>query len=304
MSSRGESIEPDEVAPGDLIFFNTTGTAAFARRHLCGQAALRERAVDRWHGAARLSDQSVLGEAFRRDQARRGREVGADSVRRADLSCVAAAGRRPLMPRFRAAGSSKHGRLCRDERRHKLRRPADRSEPAPSALATTQRQAARRRRTGTYINTPSQAQADPFEPPPPSLSAAERQSRLANAATPMPARATSAEPVRTAATALAAAQRQAQAAGAVSAAATAPDPIAAAADAFEPPPPTARSPPSRHARCRRKHPPQTNRRRSHARIDRLARRPRPSATTDDPIARFANGSTNPSRRSLSAIVSR
>ena len=25
MSSRGESIEPDEVAPGDLIFFNTTG---------------------------------------------------------------------------------------------------------------------------------------------------------------------------------------------------------------------------------------------------------------------------------------
>src|SRR6201996_6912042 len=25
MSSRGESIDPDEVAPGDLIFFNTTG---------------------------------------------------------------------------------------------------------------------------------------------------------------------------------------------------------------------------------------------------------------------------------------
>src|SRR5579863_7869862 len=25
MSVRGESIEPDEVAPGDLIFFNTTG---------------------------------------------------------------------------------------------------------------------------------------------------------------------------------------------------------------------------------------------------------------------------------------
>jgi cell wall-associated NlpC family hydrolase len=27
MSGRGESIEPDEIAPGDLIFFNTTGRA-------------------------------------------------------------------------------------------------------------------------------------------------------------------------------------------------------------------------------------------------------------------------------------
>src|SRR3569833_2547235 len=25
MSGRGESVEPDEIAPGDLIFFNTTG---------------------------------------------------------------------------------------------------------------------------------------------------------------------------------------------------------------------------------------------------------------------------------------
>jgi cell wall-associated NlpC family hydrolase len=27
MSGRGESIEPDQIAPGDLIFFNTTGRA-------------------------------------------------------------------------------------------------------------------------------------------------------------------------------------------------------------------------------------------------------------------------------------
>jgi hypothetical protein len=55
------------------------------------------------------------------------------------------------------------------------------------------------------------ARADAFEPPPSSLSAAQRQAQAAGASTPS------------------------------TAATDAPDPIQAAADAFEPPPPTARA---------------------------------------------------------------
>jgi hypothetical protein len=107
----------------------------------------------------------------------------------------------------------------------------------------------------------------------------------------MPARATSADPFEPPPQALTAAQRQAQAAGAVSPAATAPDPIAAAADAFEPPPPTARLA-AQQARSVQTQTPPAEEPPAHvmrASTGSLAA-PRPSATTDDPIARFANGS--------------
>ena len=57
---------------GRSDFLQYHRTRAFARRHLCRQAALRQRAVDGRHRAARLSDQSVLGQALRRYSSGRG----------------------------------------------------------------------------------------------------------------------------------------------------------------------------------------------------------------------------------------
>ncbi|SAL66487.1 hydrolase Nlp/P60 [Caballeronia choica] len=289
MSSRGESIEPEEVAPGDLIFFNTTG-----RPHSH---------VGIYVGKLRFVNAPSTGGTVRLDYltnpywAKR-----FDGIRR-----VAPAKSAPTpfdaptylaSPGAPAAADSASSALAQQQTRAVVpgRTPpqvatsTDRSEPAPSALASTQRQA-RVADAPARTSTPVAASSDPFEPPPSSLSAAERQSRLANAATPMPVRATSADPFEPPPQALTAAQRQAQAAGAVSPAATAPDPIAAAADAFEPPPPTARLA-AQQARSVQTQTPPAEEPPAHvmrASTGSLAA-PRPSATTDDPIARFANGS--------------
>jgi hypothetical protein len=100
--------------------------------------------------------------------------------------------------------------------------------------------------------------ADAFEPPPSTLSAAQRQSQSAGATTP---------------------------AVAVNAA---PDPIQAAADAFEPPPPTARAA-RQQAQAASTDPAEPPVRVMRASTGSLAA-PRP-AQNDDPIARFATGTT-------------
>jgi hypothetical protein len=137
-------------------------------------------------------------------------------------------------------------------------------------------------------------QADPFEPPPPAMSAAQIQARAAGAVSPTPA--LSAQPNGYDGGASAQAQRQA-AAGTppVSQTATArgADAIDAAADAFEPPP--ASSVAARQARQARQadaaeRAPADN---GSVQIMRASTASRslaaPSQTNDDPIARFANG---------------
>ena len=118
--------------------------------------------------------------------------------------------------------------------------------------------------------------SDLFEPPPPALSAAQRQAQAANAFSP---------------------SRQSQAgSNAVAAASNSADPIAAAADAFEPPPPTARLAAQQVRSVQEQQPSLATRippSDPTAHVMRASTNPlvptRPAAT-DDPIAKFANGS--------------
>jgi hypothetical protein len=219
MSGRGESIEPDEIAPGDLIFFNTTGRA---HSH-----------VGIYVGKLRFVNAPSTGGTVRLDYltnpywAKR-----FDGIRRVASPVATPA---PFdTPSYQAAA------------------------PAP--------------------------QADPFEPPPPGMSAAQMQARAAGAVSPAPVPAAQASTYDAAAGA--ANQQVAARAESPTAAARAPDSIDAAADAFEPPPPASVA--ARQAQ-------QAQQADGNAGVQIMrastASRgiPAPTQTTDDPIARFANG---------------
>ncbi|HEX7934411.1 MAG TPA: peptidoglycan endopeptidase, partial [Paraburkholderia sp.] len=126
-------------------------------------------------------------------------------------------------------------------------------------------------------------QADPFEPPPPGMSAAQIQARTAGAVSPATANAYDASGG-------APAQRQPTVtARAVQPTPSAPDAIDAAADAFEPPP--AASVAARQARQAQQAPQPADEGSVQIMRASTASRgvPAPSQTNDDPIARFANG---------------
>lgn len=204
MSSRGESIEPDGIAPGDLIFFNTTG-----RPHSH---------VGIYVGKLRFVNAPSTGGTVRLDYL-----TNPYWAKRFD-------GIRRVAPPKAAPA------------------PFD----APTYLASP-----------APVQTPSApANTDAFEPPPSTLTAAQRQSQAAGAIAP-------------------------QTAAAVNASS---DPIQAAADAFEPPPPTSRAA-RQQARAAQAtdsaEPAEAPVHVMRASTGSLAA-PRP-AQTDDPIARFATG---------------
>jgi hypothetical protein len=214
MSSRGESVEPDGIAPGDLIFFNTTG-----RPHSH---------VGIYVGKLRFVNAPSTGGTVRLDYltnpywAKR-----FDGIRRVAPPKSAPA---PFdAPTYLAS-------------------PAPVQTPAPTPAYARQVPAA-------------PANTDAFEPPPPTLTAAQRQSQAAGASAPQ------------------------------TAAANAPsDPIQAAADAFEPPPPTSRA--ARQQARAAQATDSTDPAEAPVRVMRASTgslaAPRP-AQTDDPIASFATG---------------
>ncbi|SAK67909.1 hydrolase Nlp/P60 [Caballeronia hypogeia] len=239
MSSRGESVEPDGIAPGDLIFFNTTG-----RPHSH---------VGIYVGKLRFVNAPSTGGTVRLDYltnpywAKR-----FDGIRR-----VAAPKSAPTpfdAPTYVASPA-----------------PAPVPSPAPA-----------------YARQTAPTSADAFEPPPSSLTAAQRQAQSAGATAPAPANPTAdADAFEPPPPSLSAAQRQAQAAGAtapsIATINASPDPIRAAADAFEPPPSTSNA--ARQQARTAQDPPVHVMRASTGSL--AAPHPAPS---DDPIARFANGS--------------
>ncbi|MGF6722539.1 hypothetical protein P3T43_001886 [Paraburkholderia sp. GAS41] len=202
MSGSGESIDPDEVAPGDLIFFNTTG-----RPHSH---------VGIYVGKLRFVNAPSTGGTVRIDYltnpywAKR-----FDGIRR-----VAAPTHAPTpfeTPTYQASNPS-----------------PQRGAPVPTDSQAAYAGAAQ------PAPTPVAASADAFEPPPSAMSAAQTQAREAGAVTPAnlavepPQGSASAMDATAAASAADAPSRSAAVPASV---ARAPDPIDAAADAFEPPPP-------------------------------------------------------------------
>jgi hypothetical protein len=243
MSGRGESIEPDEIAPGDLIFFNTTG-----RPHSH---------VGIYVGKLRFVNAPSTGGTVRLDYltnpywAKR-----FDGIRR-----VAGPAATPApfdTPSYQAAAPQPE-------------RAAPVAQAAPAVAAAPQ--------------------ADPFEPPPPGMSAAQMQARAAGAVSPTalpPSQTSQANAYDAGASAGSPVERQSAASGsaAQATAARTPDPIDAAADAFEPPPPASVA--ARQARQAQQADESGN-----VQIMRASTgsrgMPAPTQTNDDPIARFANG---------------
>ncbi|MGF6967421.1 hypothetical protein OKW43_004449 [Paraburkholderia sp. WC7.3g] len=241
MSGRGESVEPDEIAPGDLIFFNTTGRA---HSH-----------VGIYVGKLRFVNAPSTGGTVRLDYltnpywAKR-----FDGIRR--MAGPAATPAPFDTPGYQAAAPQTGRGVA-----------VAAATPATSASG------------GTPVS-----QADQFEPPPSGLSAAQMQARpaAAVAATGTPAAQAStyegdtsspAQPMQPATTARTLAQ-------------TAPDAIDAAADAFEPAPPASIA--ERQARQA-----QQTEGTSGVQLMRASTAshgaPAPTQSSDDPIARFANG---------------
>jgi hypothetical protein len=287
MSVRGESIEPDEVAPGDLIFFNTTGRPHSHVGIYVGK--LRFVNAPSTGGTVRLDYLTNPYWAKRFDGIRRVAAPKADPAPfdtptylaspvpvpvpggsptqvAATANAAPAADRYELPPTTAPPASS-------------YRTATDQFEPPPPALSSAQRQAQSAGAVSPAITT-ARSGADPFEPPPSSLSAAQRQSQAANAMSP---------PLET--------QAESNAVAAVS---NAPDPIAAAADAFEPPPPTARLAAQQVRSVQEQQPssvgripaadPSAHVMRASTNSLTIPRTPTHPATADDPIAKFANGS--------------
>ncbi|MCX5540261.1 NlpC/P60 family protein [Paraburkholderia sp. CNPSo 3076] len=269
MSTRGETIEPDEIAAGDLIFFNTTG-----RPHSH---------VGIYVGNLRFVNAPSTGGTVRLDYltnpywAKR-----FDGIRR-----MAAPKRTPFeTPTWEASAPAERvpgANAAPPAAAMASVSPAAAAQPAPRAVAASQNRivaAPQPAYAATPANTPTASTAavaptDAFEPPPASLGAAQTQARDAGALAP------------------AVAPGNNTPAYAASPAASAPrDAINAAADAFEPPPPTA-SAAARQAGQVGSTPIQAaSPAAGGAQVIRASTAgpasPAPTQSSDDPIARFAN----------------
>ncbi|MEX3926621.1 C40 family peptidase [Paraburkholderia sp. BR10936] len=272
MSMRGETIEPDEIAAGDLVFFNTTGRPHSHVGIYVGN--LRFVNAPSTGGTVRLDYLTNPYWAKRFDGIRRMAPPKRTPFETPTWDASAPAERVPganTAPPAAAMASVA---------------PAAAAQPVPRVAAASQNRvvgAPQAAYAATPPTTPATtptastaAPADAFEPPPASLGAAQTQARDAGALAPAAAPANNAP------------------AYATNPAASAPrDAIDAAADAFEPPPPTA-SAAARQAGQVGSTPIQaTSPAAGGAQIMRASTAgpasPAPTQSSDDPIARFANG---------------
>ena len=171
MSSRGESVEPDEIAPGDLIFFNTTGRPHSHVGIYVGK--LRFVNAPSTGGTVRLDYLTNPYWAKRFDGIRRVAPPKAAPTPFDAPTYLASPAPAPAYPRQTPPPPTN----------------ADAFEPPPSTLTAAQRQSqaagATAPQTAAVVNAspdPIQAAADAFEPPPPSSRAAVQQARAAQTA--------------------------------------------------------------------------------------------------------------------------
>jgi hypothetical protein len=263
MSSRGESIEPDEVAPGDLIFFNTTGRAHSHVGIYVGK--LRFVNAPSTGGTVRLDYLTNPYWAKRFDGIRRvAPALNRPTTTPFDGPSYQATAPAPAAPAVAAVAPAATGGTYGASRAGSGAYAAQtRGSPVANPAANT-----------TIATTA--APADQFEPPPPALSAAQMQARAAGAVSPAPVASPDTAPTR--------------GYSAYSAAPPpAPDAIDVAADAYEPPPPASVA--ARQAyQARQMQPPgETSGGVQIMRASTASRPiPAPTQTNDDPIAGFAN----------------
>jgi hypothetical protein len=288
MSGSGESIEPDEVAPGDLIFFNTTGRPHSHVGIYVGK--LRFVNAPSTGGTVRIDYLTNPYWAKRFDGIRR---VAAPTHAPTPFETPTYQASDP--PPERAAPVPAEPQASYAGAAVIPAQPANESQPAyapaEAAIAPSQqpqRVAATMRAplTTTAVQSapqPAVASADAFEPPPPAMSAAQMQAREAGAVAPA---AVSAERAQADAGGMAGTSAAADAPvrpAVPASVARAPDPIDAAADAFEPPPPASVAV-RQEQQAGSSGGVQIMRASTNSRAI-----PAPTQSSDDPIAHFANG---------------
>ena len=286
MSGRGESIEPDGIAPGDLIFFNTTGRPhshvgiyvgklRFVNAPSTGGTVRLDYLTNpywakRFDGIRRVAGPAASPAPFDTPSYQAAAPQAAPAYAGAAAAVEPTSVRTAPQPPAYAAGAAPPQSQWQSQQ-------AARVATAPRAPLTTEAPSVTATTAGAVA-----PQADPFEPPPPGMSAAQMQAHAAGAVSP--AALPSAQASAYDANAGSPAQRPSTAAH--TAAARAPDAIAAAADAFEPPPPASVA--ARQARQAQQADESGN-----VQIMRASTAshgvPAPTQTNDDPIARFANG---------------
>jgi len=188
MSSRGESVEPDEIAPGDLIFFNTTGRPHSHVGIYVGK--LRFVNAPSTGGTVRLDYLTNPYWAKRFDGIRRvatplsqptpapfdapSYQASTPASPVAPVAPVA-----PVSPPVAAVAASKPAPAAAS-----ASASADAFEPPPPGISAAQTQARAAGATSPTVATSPDAidtAADAYEPPPPAAVAA-RQARQANQA--------------------------------------------------------------------------------------------------------------------------
>ncbi|WNC88297.1 NlpC/P60 family protein [Paraburkholderia sp. FT54] len=296
MSGRGESIEPDEIAPGDLIFFNTTGRAhshvgiyvgklRFVNAPSTGGTVRLDYLTNpywakRFDGIRRVAGPAATPAPFDTPnyQAAAPRPERVAPVAQTAPAYAGVAGAAATV----APASTKTAAQPPVYATGALQ-PQSQTQPTARVAATPRAPSTTEAQPTTTAATP---QADPFEPPPPGLSAAQMQARAAGAVSPTPGPAAQASADVANASALAQPQPMPSRTAPQAAAGRAPDPIDAAADAFEPPPPASVA--ARQARQAQQA--DENGSVQIMRASTASRGiPAPTQTNDDPIARFANG---------------
>ncbi|SIT46070.1 NLP/P60 protein [Paraburkholderia ribeironis] len=321
MSGHGQSIEPDEIAPGDLIFFNTTGRAhshvgiyvgklRFVNAPSTGGTVRLDYLTNpywarRFDGIRRVAGPAATPAPFdtpsyqaAAPQPEHGVPVAqtaptytGETATVGPSAATSAASVALRSPAY-AAGSSQSQWQSQWQSQSQ---PEPQAQPQPQAQQPNRVAAAPRAPSATAAQSVASttvsrasapmAQADPFEPPPPGISAAQMQARAAGATAPTPVPAAQAN-AYDAGVGSPAQPATVTRIGRQTAAAGTPDAIDAAADAFEPPP--SASVAARQARQGQQA--DTN---GGVRIMRASSAsrgmPAPTQTNDDPIARFANG---------------
>lgn len=195
MSSRGESVEPDEIAAGDLIFFNTTGRPHSHVGIYVGK--LRFVNAPSTGGTVRLDYLTNPYWAKRFDGIRRVAAPKAaptpfDGPTYLASPAPAAPAAPPVVQAAAPAAqpAPTYARQTAPAPVAPVTASADAFEPPPSSLGAAQRQSQAAGATAPAAATaainaspdPIQAAADAFEPPPSSLRAAQQQARTAQAA--------------------------------------------------------------------------------------------------------------------------
>jgi NlpC/P60 family protein len=297
MSSRGTSIDPDEIAAGDLVFFNTTGRPhshvgiyvgklRFVNAPSTGGTVRLDYLTNpywakRFDGIRRVapplapSKPTPFDEPTYEAAAPKARQTENTGVALADPVGTPAAAA-IVAPQTAANDGQTPLTAQRDSRVAAATRASGGATTGTGVASAGMATAAAAGMPAA--GAPAGGSADAFEPPPSALSAAQSQARAAGAVSPaMAAAPEPAEPVTTGA--------------------RAPDPIDAAADAYEPPPSSAVAA-ARQAQAAQRAPQAAEWQRpapgGGVQIMRASTAsrgiPAPTQTNDDPIAGFANSS--------------